>query len=55
MTTDIRTPSKLESWNVRRLVLADKLRLVEIEMERHNISLLGLCETHWRENDRVSD
>ena len=38
---------KIATWNVRSLKSIGKLSVVCKEMERHNISVLGLAEVHW--------
>lgn len=42
----IRHPHRIETWNVRGLNRPGKLQIVENEMERKKIHLLGLSETH---------
>ncbi|XP_011707610.1 PREDICTED: uncharacterized protein LOC105462605 [Wasmannia auropunctata] len=46
----IRRPRRIGTWNVRGLRKDGKLQIVEGEMQRNNIHLLGLNETHWQES-----
>ena len=38
---------KIATWNVRSLKSIGKQSVVCKEMERHNISVLGLTQVHW--------
>ena len=38
---------KIATWNVRSLKSIGKLSIVCKEIERHNISVLGLADVHW--------
>lgn len=44
----IRHPHRIGTWNVRGLNQPGKLQIVENEMQRKNVHLLGLSETHWK-------
>lgn len=44
----IRHPHRIGTWNVRGLNQPGKLQTVENEMQRKNVHLLGLSETHWK-------
>nr|ADI61821.1 endonuclease-reverse transcriptase [Bombyx mori] len=46
----IRKQQRISTWNVNGLLQAGKLSIVEKEMENHNLSILGICETHMRNN-----
>ncbi|XP_037867678.1 craniofacial development protein 2 [Bombyx mori] len=48
--TSIRLSHRIGAWNVRGLLEAGKLTIVEKEMESHDISILGISETHMRGN-----
>nr|XP_037868970.1 uncharacterized protein LOC119628928 [Bombyx mori] len=48
--TSIRSSHRIGAWNVRGLLEAGKLTIVEKEMESHDISILGISETHMRGN-----
>ncbi len=39
--------SNIGTWNVRGLKTAGKLAIVEKEMKRHGLAILGLSETHY--------
>ncbi|CAG4977923.1 unnamed protein product [Colias eurytheme] len=43
----LRVPHRFGTWNVRGLNQPGKLQIVENEMERKNVQLLGISETHW--------
>ncbi|CAG4964895.1 unnamed protein product [Colias eurytheme] len=43
----LRVPHRTGTWNVRGLNQPGKLQIVENEMERKNVQLLGISETHW--------
>lgn len=45
----INEPQYIGSWNIRRLLQQGKLCQIEREMERCNIKILGLSETHQRD------
>ena len=38
---------KIGSWNVRTFNVEGRLENTIREMKRNNISVLGICETHW--------
>jgi len=44
------TSLKIATWNIRSLRRKDKLVNVIREMKRAGISILGLSETHWKED-----
>ncbi|KAL4711368.1 hypothetical protein ACJJTC_019209 [Scirpophaga incertulas] len=46
--TSIRHPHLIGTWNVRGLNQPGKLGIVENEMRRKKVHLLGLSETHWK-------
>ena len=49
---------KIGSWNVRTFNKEEEGRLQNLlrEMEKNNITLMGICETHWeRPTDFISD
>ncbi|KAL0852028.1 hypothetical protein ABMA28_000290 [Loxostege sticticalis] len=45
-----RLPHRVAHWNVRGLLEQGKLSIVEREMERHQVAILGLSETHLRQS-----
>lgn len=45
-----RCPHRIGTWNVRGLNQPGKLRIVEKEMERKKVHILGLSETKWRKS-----
>lgn len=47
-TIRITKNQRLATWNVRGLARAGKTQIVEREMQRYRVSVLGLSETHWR-------
>ena len=42
------TPLKIATWNVRTLLKKGKLANVIHEMHRHEVNILGVSETHWK-------
>eukprot|EP00794_Sanderia_malayensis_P005102 gene5102-5748_t len=45
--TNLHNNIKIATWNVRGLKSLGKLSIVCKEMERHDVSILGLAEVHW--------
>jgi len=39
---------KLGTWNLRTMNSTGKLELVESEMQRYKINVMGLAETKWK-------
>ncbi|CAH2242027.1 jg21876 [Pararge aegeria aegeria] len=51
-----RHPQRIGTWNVRGLNQYGKLQIIEREMKRKGIHLLGLSETKWKKSGHfVSD
>lgn len=44
----LRNKFRVGTWNVRGLLAAGKLRILEAELERCNSTITGLSETHWK-------
>lgn len=47
---DTSSLSSIATWNVRTLNVDGKLEQVVMEMERFNLKILGLAETHWNKD-----
>ena len=43
-----RQQMKLGTWNLRTMNSTGKLELVESEMQRYKINVMGLAETKWK-------
>lgn len=41
---------KIGTWNVRGMMQTGKLQIIEGEMDRADIAVLGVAETHWRDS-----
>ena len=52
-TTNLRKDFRCGTWNVRGMTMG-KLEIVTRNMERHNISLLGISETWWLDQGRFT-
>ncbi|XP_031765000.1 craniofacial development protein 2-like [Galleria mellonella] len=46
MKPSIRVEHRIGTWNVRGLLMDGKLSIIEDEIDKHKISILGLSETH---------
>jgi hypothetical protein len=46
----LRNKSKIGTWNVRGLLNPGKTLVVEKEMYSHGLDILGISETHWKNN-----
>lgn len=44
----MRSKHRIGTWNVRGLLKPGKLEIVEREMTEHQLTVLGLCETHMQ-------
>ncbi|CAH2235409.1 jg13268 [Pararge aegeria aegeria] len=47
----MRHTQKIGTWNVRGLLQAGKLKILENELSRCNINICGISETHWKDSD----
>ncbi|VEN37907.1 unnamed protein product [Callosobruchus maculatus] len=45
----LREAMRIGTWNVQGMLQPGKLAIIEKEMREHNIGILGLSETHWKE------
>jgi len=45
---------KVGTWNVRSMLRVEKLENIKREMERSNLSIVGLTEVRWKETGDVS-
>ncbi len=52
-STDLRKPRNLGTWNVQGMT-AGKLEIVTARMEEQSISLLGISETWWLDQERFT-
>lgn len=43
----MRNPCQIGTWNVRTMLVEEKIEEIKKEMERLNIDILGICETRW--------
>ncbi|PZC82714.1 hypothetical protein B5X24_HaOG209812 [Helicoverpa armigera] len=50
----MRIKQRMGTWNVRGLLKPGKLAIVEKEMNEHNLMLLGLCETHMKQQGHLT-
>lgn len=44
----------MATWNVRSMTLISSLEQVQREAERLRIDIIGIAETHWKENGKVT-
>lgn len=46
----------LETWNIQTLNKYGQLETIKLEMNKLNVSILGVCKTNWANNgDFISD
>jgi len=46
-----RQQMKLGTWNLRTMNSTGKLELVESEMQRYKVNVVGLAETKWKRDE----